>query len=93
MPTQNVNLTPKLDRFVKTAVDSGAFNNASEVHRAALSALAREWEERELRLTRLRQEIQAGLDSGLSARIPVIDDFIETSADRVLTEARSKRKR
>ncbi|MEO8425511.1 MAG: type II toxin-antitoxin system ParD family antitoxin [Verrucomicrobiota bacterium] len=64
MPTQNVNLTPKLDRFVKNAVKKGEFNNASEVHRAALSAMARELEERELRLARLRQEIQTGLDSG-----------------------------
>ena len=38
MPTQNVNLTPELDRFVKEAVARGEFNNASEVHRAALAA-------------------------------------------------------
>lgn len=67
MPTQNVNLTPELDRFVKETVASGEFNNASEVHRAALAAMARDREERALRLARLRQEIQAGLNSGQGA--------------------------
>ena len=64
MPRQNVNLTPQLDRFVKRIVKSGEFNSVSEVHRAALSAMVREREERALRLARLRKEIQVGLDSG-----------------------------
>ncbi len=62
MPTQNVNLTPELEGFVKSQVASGYFNNASEVHRAALSALARAEEERNLRLEALRGEIQLGQD-------------------------------
>ncbi len=67
MPTQNVNLTPELEIFVKSQVASGYFNNASEVHRAALSALARTEEERDLRLQVLRGEIklgQADMDAG-----------------------------
>lgn len=60
MPTQNVNLTDALDLFVKKQVESGMFNNASEVHRAALARMARQEEERALRLERLRQEIAAG---------------------------------
>lgn len=66
MPTQNVNLTPALETFVKTQVSLGHFNNASEVHRAALAAMARkeeeEEEERTLRLEQLRREIQLGID-------------------------------
>ena len=91
MPTQNVNLTPKLDRFVKKVVERGEFNNASEVHRAALSAMAREREERELRLTRLRQEIQAGLDSGTPAKIANLDEFLDQCADEALSEHRAGR--
>ena len=60
MPTQNVNLTETLDGFVKEQVAGGHFNNASEVHRAALSLLAKQDEERTLRLQQLRQSIQAG---------------------------------
>lgn len=62
MPTQNVNLTATLDAFVKTQVSQGIFNNASEVHRAALAAMVRQEEERALRLEQLRREIQLGID-------------------------------
>jgi len=72
MPTQNVNLTATLDTFVKTQVSRGYFNNASEVHRAALAEMARQEEERQLRLEQLRREVQLGiddLDAGRSTRI------------------------
>jgi antitoxin ParD1/3/4 len=88
VPTQNVNLTPQLDLFVKRTVKQGEFNNASEVHRAALQAMKQEWEERELRLTRLRQEIQDGLDSGSPREIQDVDRFLEVCAK----EARSQRR-
>ena len=65
------------------------YNNASEVHRAALAALAREDEERELRLARLRQEIQAGLDSGRPAPIEDLNGFLEDCALEVLGESKS----
>jgi antitoxin ParD1/3/4 len=60
MPTQNVNLTDALDLFVKKQLESGLFNSASEVHRAALARMARREEERTLRLERLRREIAVG---------------------------------
>jgi len=78
-----------LDRFVKRAVKSGTYNNASEVHRAALAALAREDEERELRLSRLRQEIQLGLDSGRPTPIEDLSGFLEACASEVLSESKS----
>jgi len=36
MPTRNVNLTDELDHFVLSKVESGRYENASEVVRAAL---------------------------------------------------------
>ncbi|MGH9609280.1 MAG: type II toxin-antitoxin system ParD family antitoxin, partial [Bryobacteraceae bacterium] len=36
MPTRNVNLTDELDRFVISKVESGRYENASEVIRSAL---------------------------------------------------------
>jgi putative addiction module CopG family antidote len=42
MPTRNVNLTEQLDRFILTKVESGRYENASEVVRAALRTLERE---------------------------------------------------
>ena len=50
MPTQNVNLTPELEQFVKSQVNGGYFKNVSEVHRAALAEMAKCQEERELKL-------------------------------------------
>jgi len=68
MPTQNVNLTATLDTFVKTQVALGRFNNASEVHRAALAEMVRQEEERELRMRLLRREIELGIDDVSAGR-------------------------
>lgn len=66
MPTRNVNLTEELDQFVLTKVESGRYENASEVVRAALRTL--EWEEREYeaKLTALRTAIVDGENSGIA---------------------------
>jgi antitoxin ParD1/3/4 len=63
MPTSNVNLTPELLNFVQQQVESGHYNNHSEVHRAALVALKKSEEERDARIARLRGDIQEGIDS------------------------------
>ena len=54
MPTRNVNLTDELDRFVLAKVESGRYENASEVVRAALRALERDEREYEAKLAALR---------------------------------------
>ena len=54
MPTRNVNLTDELDRFVLAKVESGRYENASEVVRAALRTLEREEQQYQLTLTALR---------------------------------------
>jgi len=63
MPTQNVNLTDELEAFVKKQVQGGFYNNASEVHRAALAAMARREEVRQARIERLKAEAQKGVDA------------------------------
>jgi antitoxin ParD1/3/4 len=80
MPTQNVNLTATLDDFVKKQVSLGNYNNASEVHRAALVALARSEEERQLRMEQLRQEIQLGLQEVETGRAENIGSTEELSS-------------
>ena len=54
MPTRNVNLTDGLDRFVREKVESGRYENASEVVRAALRTLEREEAQYEAKLSALR---------------------------------------
>jgi antitoxin ParD1/3/4 len=66
MPTRNVNLTEELERFVLTKVESGRYENASEVVRAALRILEREEEQYEAKLAALRAAIDEGDASGLA---------------------------
>jgi len=66
MPTRNVNLTDELDRFVNLKIESGRYENASEVIRAALRALERDEQEHEAKLTALRTAIDEGDASGLA---------------------------
>jgi antitoxin ParD1/3/4 len=64
MPTRNVNLTHELDRFVSAKVESGRYENASEVIRAGLRSLEREEQERDAKLAALRLAIDEGDQSG-----------------------------
>jgi antitoxin ParD1/3/4 len=66
MPTRNVNLTQELDRFVLARVESGRFENASEVVRAALRTLEREERLYEAKLQALRAAIDEGDASGIA---------------------------
>ena len=70
MPTRNVNLTDELDSFVLTKVESGRYENASEVVRAALRILEREEQEYEARLAALRTAIDEGDASGVAEGDP-----------------------
>ena len=94
MPTQNVNLTPALDLFVKEQVQSGYYNNASEVHRAALASMARDEEERQLRLQVLRDAVQVGVDDIENGRYQTVSsaeehsEFFDHLRNRVLSGSR-----
>ncbi|HSU59218.1 MAG TPA: type II toxin-antitoxin system ParD family antitoxin [Bryobacteraceae bacterium] len=66
MPTRNVNLTDELDSFVLAKVDSGRYENASEVVRAALRTLEREEQQYEAKLAALRTAIDDGDNSGVA---------------------------
>jgi antitoxin ParD1/3/4 len=70
MPTRNENLTDELDHFVSAEIESGRYENASEVMRAALRTLEREEQEHEARLTALRAAIDAGDASGVAEGNP-----------------------
>ena len=66
MPTRNVNLTPALDRFVASRVDTGLYANASEVMRAALRLLEKDEREQQEKLRALRAAIKVGMASGIA---------------------------
>jgi antitoxin ParD1/3/4 len=67
----NINLTPQLEDLVRSKVSSGLYNSASEVVREALRLMEREDLMRAAALTQLRQDIQAGLDSGPAGELDI----------------------
>jgi antitoxin ParD1/3/4 len=70
MPTRNVNLTDELDSFVLAKIESGRYENASEVVRAALRTLEREEQQFEAKLAALRTAIDTGDASGVAEGDP-----------------------
>lgn len=70
MPTRNVNLTEELERFVLEKVESGRYENASEVVRTALRTLEREDRQFEAKLAALRAAIDEGDASGIAKGNP-----------------------
>lgn len=58
----NVSLTPALEKLIIKKVKSGIYNNASEVVREALRLLEEKDRIKELKLKRLRTELQMGID-------------------------------
>jgi antitoxin ParD1/3/4 len=65
MPTR-INLPDELECFVCAKVESGLYENASEVVRAALRIMQREEHEYEAKLQALRSAIDAGEASGIA---------------------------
>jgi antitoxin ParD1/3/4 len=60
MPTRNVNLTDRLDRFVEAGVTSGRYGNASEIVREGLRLLEQRDQEQQAKLKRLRNAAKEG---------------------------------
>jgi antitoxin ParD1/3/4 len=70
VPTRNVDLTDELDRFVLEKVESGRYENASEVVRAALRTLEREEQQYQAKLAAIRTAIDEGDASGIAEGNP-----------------------
>jgi antitoxin ParD1/3/4 len=86
MATRNINLTDALDRFVAELVQSGSYQNASEVVRAGLRLLKAEEETRARKLAALNAAIQEGIDSGPGVVIEDIDAFFDEMMDEIDAE-------
>lgn len=75
MATRNINLTDALDRFVAELVQSGQYQNASEVVRAGLRLLKAEEETRARKIAALNAAIQEALDDVAAGRVIEVDDL------------------
>ena len=76
MPT-SVALTPHFEAFVRQQIESGQFNNASEVVRAGLRLLEAQKARDELELDELRAAIAASLASGPDIPADEVFDRLE----------------
>jgi antitoxin ParD1/3/4 len=77
----NVSLTPELEKFISEKVASGFYHSASEVIREGLRLLKDQDALREIRMNELRQQIQAGINSGEPQTLN-IEDVIERGRKR-----------
>ncbi|PAT42003.1 type II toxin-antitoxin system ParD family antitoxin [Vandammella animalimorsus] len=76
MPT-SVALGNHFETFIRDQVQSGRFNNVSEVVRAGLRLLEEREERRQLELEALRAEIAAGRTSGPAISTDAVFDRLE----------------
>ena len=85
MPT-SVALSPHFESFIRHQVDSGRFNNASEVVRAGLRLLEEREAKQAAKLQALREAIAVGLASGpVLSEEDVFDELeakLQTMAER-----------
>src|SRR5690348_15677066 len=77
----NVNLTPHLEEWIQRKIESGGYNNASEVVREALRLMEERDQEREAKLAWLRQAIQEGVDSGPSEPLEDIEVLLKLARE------------
>jgi len=68
VPTRNVSLTDHWDRFVTGLVETGEYNNASEVHRDALRLLQERKALEAAKLTALREALAVADDDVAAGR-------------------------
>jgi antitoxin ParD1/3/4 len=93
VPTRNISLTAEQDAFIEQVVDTGDYQNASEVVRDALRVLQQRRREDALKLKGLRAAIKRKLDSAGRGDIVRVDDKQIGKYLRALTAAGRKRAR
>ena len=86
MPT-SVALSPHFEHFIREQVDSGRYNNASEVVRAGLRLLEDQQQQASLKLEALRAAITAGLASGPGMPADEVFDRLEAKYQAMAGDA------
>lgn len=87
MPTRNVVITEHQQELIESLVESGRYQNASEVLREGLRLVEQREAREAVRLRALREAAQAGWDdlaAGRSVDVddPDLDDYLEQLGER-----------
>lgn len=96
MTTRNINLTGTLDEFVTDLIDSGAYQNASEVMRAGLRLLKAQQEQQTARVAALREAARIGEADFQAGRYETVYDIgawldrVESEVEKAQAKARHK---
>ena len=84
--TKNISLTPELDQFIDSRVESGLYESASEVVREGLRMLRHREELRQKQLERVRAKIEKGWQESergeVVSAVEVREHFERRSAQR-----------
>jgi antitoxin ParD1/3/4 len=83
----NVNLTPELERFAQACVESGRFNNVSEVIRSGLRML----QEAEERRAAFVASLEAAREEGLRDGLATVEE-VEADVSAAIKAVRNRRK-
>jgi antitoxin ParD1/3/4 len=88
MATRNVSLTTMLDAYVEDRVQSGEFQNASEVVRDALRLHKARAEDEARKVERFNRLVQEGIDDYEAGRYEVVEiDQLDDWFDQLVAEA------
>lgn len=87
MPT-SVALSSHFESFIRQQVDSGRFNNASEVVRAGLRLLEDQETRQAAKLNALREAVAAGLASGPPVSEAEVFDELEAKYAAMVEQVR-----
>jgi antitoxin ParD1/3/4 len=91
MPTRNVSLTEHLDEFVEACVQSGQYQNASEVVRDALRLFEERRRRDAIKLERMKAEVKIGQDALSEGRsIRIKHDELGQFLSRLREEAKER---
>lgn len=80
MVSENVNLPDRQAEFIRKSIDSGRYENASEVVRAGLNLLEEWLAEEQPKKSKLRAMLNEAKDGGLSDSTP--EEIWSASEDR-----------
>ena len=88
--TVNISITPELDAFLQSRVQSGRYQTTSEVVREALRLLERHEKEREEAFHQLKAKLERGADQAERGELINGDEVFEELREMIEKRRRAK---
>lgn len=88
--TVNISITPEIDAFLQSRVQSGRYQTTSEVVREALRLLERHEQEHDDALLQLKSKLDRGANEAESGNLLDGDDVFEELREMIAERRRAK---